>query len=68
MNFKTGDISMRKQLIELSKHGHHLLKNRCYAEAHQVFEEALLLAPENLYFLTGMGDTLRLQKDFSAGT
>ena len=57
---------MRKQLVELSKHGRHLLKNHYYAEARQVFEEALLLAPDNLYFMTGMGDTLRLQKDFPA--
>ncbi len=61
----TVDISIRMQLVKLLKYGNHLLKSRQYAEACQAFEEALLLAPGNLYFMTRAGDTLRRQKDYS---
>ena len=56
---------MHRQLIELSKHGHQLLKNRRYAEASQVFENKKL-APDDPYIMTGMGDALRQQKEFAA--
>src|SRR6185369_1742597 len=65
MNHKTEDITVRKQVLELARHGHRLLKIRHYAEARQAFEEALLLAPDDFYLMTGMGDTLRQQKEFS---
>jgi len=60
------DISIRKQLIKLSKFGHQLLKRHYYAEAGQIFEEALRLAPDNIYFMTRLGDSLRRQNEFSA--
>lgn len=66
MSYITVDISIRKQLIRLSKYGQLLLKSLYYAEARQVFGEALLLTPGNVYFMTRMGDTLRRQKDYSA--
>ena len=56
------------QIFELSKQGHNLLKARRFAEANTLFKEALALDPENPYVLTGMGDVLRLQKDFLGAT
>lgn len=64
MNHDTKNISPRQQIIELSKQGHHFLKIRQYSEARKIFEEALQLAPCDPYLMTGMGDTLRQQKDF----
>ena len=68
MDHKVTEISLRSRIIELSKQGHHLLKIRHYAEARKVFEEALLLAPDDIYLMTGLADTLRQQKGFSAAT
>lgn len=64
MSHRKENISLRAQAIELSKHGHHLLKNRQFGEASKVFEQALLLAPTDPYIMTGMGDALRQMKDF----
>ncbi len=68
MDNKFVNNSVRNQVIELSKHGHHLLKIRNYTGARKVFEETLLLAPDDLYLMTGLADALRQQKDFSAAT
>lgn len=68
MSQMSGEVSIRTQVVESSRQGHHLLKIRQFAEARRVFEEALLLAPQDVYLMTGLGDTLRQLKEFTAAT
>lgn len=66
MDHTTDHKPARSRIIELSKQGNQLLKIRHYPEARRVFEEALLLAPRDVYLMTGLADTLRQQKEFTA--
>jgi len=54
------------KVIELSKEGHRLLKEKRFREACALFEEALTLEPHNPYILTGFGDALRSLKNYPA--
>ncbi|MBT1071602.1 tetratricopeptide repeat protein [Pelotalea chapellei] len=68
MDSKTENQAAHNQVVQLTKRASQLLKNRNYAEARTSFEEALELAPDDPYILTGIGDALRQQKSFSGAT
>lgn len=65
MDNYTDSKTVHSQVIQLSKQASQFLKNRNYSEARRLFEEALELAPDDPYILTGIGDSLRQQKSFS---
>ena len=58
--------SASEKVIELSKQGRDLLKQRDYAKAEESFIEALEIDPDNAYVLVGLGDLKRLTNDFDA--
>lgn len=68
MNQKADHSPVRSQIIQLSKQGNQLLKIRNYPEARRIFEEALHLAPRDVYLMTGLADTLRQQKEFTTAS
>ena len=53
------------KILELSKRGHQLLKEKSYLEACALFEEARKLEPNNPYILVGIGDAQRGLNNFS---
>jgi tetratricopeptide (TPR) repeat protein len=65
MNASPDNYALKNKVFDLSKRGHALLKSGRSSEARLLFEEAIALGTRNAHVLTGMGDLLRQQKDFS---
>ena len=53
------------KILELSKRGHQLLKEKNYLEACAIFDKARKLEPTNPYILVGIGDAQRGLSNFS---
>ena len=56
---KDDDISVSKEIREMSKNGYNLLKSGQIDDAIFCFEKLLEIAPENSYALVGLGDAYR---------
>ncbi|HIJ95574.1 MAG TPA: tetratricopeptide repeat protein [Desulfuromonadales bacterium] len=65
MNAPNEQYAIKNKVFDLSKRGHALLKSGRSSEARLLFEEAISLGTRNAHVLTGMGDLLRQQKDFT---
>jgi tetratricopeptide (TPR) repeat protein len=65
MSVQSSPYAIKNKVFELSKRGHALFKTGRSSEARLVYEEAMALGTRNAHVLTGMGDVLRQQKDFS---